>query len=94
MFKQDPPKNMRILMDKNHHAELDDTELLTGVSIQHYLTMVDQLQWLVTLGRFDIHTQLTTLSRFRSSPRKGHLKRLQRIYGYQKDQTLFSQIQS
>ena len=69
-------------MDKNDHPELDDTELLTGESIQVYLTMIGQLQWLVTLGRFDIHTQVTTLSRSRSAPRKGHLERLQRIYGY------------
>ena len=82
MFKQDPPKNMRTPLDKNDHPELDDTELLTGESIQHYLTMVGQLQWLVTLGRFDIHAQVTTMSRFRSAPRKGHLERLQRIYGY------------
>ena len=82
--KPDPPKNMRILMDKNDHPELDDTELLTGESIQDYLTMIGQLQWLVTLRRFDIYTQVTTLSRFRSAPRKGHLERLQRIYGYVK----------
>ena len=44
--------------------------------------MIGQLQWLVTLGRFDIHAQVTTMSRFRSTPRKGHLERLQRIYGY------------
>ena len=36
----------------------------------------------MTLGRFDIHAQVTTMSRFRSAPRKGHLERLQRIYGY------------
>ena len=48
MFKQDPPKNMRTPLDKNDHPELDDTELLTGVSFQHYLTMTGQLQWLVT----------------------------------------------
>ena len=44
--------------------------------------MIGQLQWLVTLGRFDIHAQVTTMSRFWSAPRKGHLERLQRIYGY------------
>ena len=82
MFKQDPPKNMRTPLETNDHPELDDTELLTGESIQHYLTMIGQLQWLVTLGRFDIHAQVTTMSRFRSAPRKGHLERLQRIYGY------------
>ena len=36
----------------------------------------------MTLGRFDIHTHVTTMSRFRSAPRKGLLERLQRIYGY------------
>ena len=82
MFKQDPPKDMGTPLNKNDHRELDDTELLTSESIQHYLTMVGQLQWLVTLGRFDIHAQVTTMSRFRSAPRKGHLERLQRIYGY------------
>ena len=82
MFKQEPPKNMRTPLDKNDHTELDDTELLTGKSIQHYFTMVVQLQWLVTLGRFDIPAQVTTMSRFRTAPRKGHLEKLQRIYGY------------
>ena len=82
MFKQDPPKNMRTPLDKNDHPELDYTELLTGESNQQYLTMIGQLQWLVTLGRFDIHAQVPTMSRFRSAPRKGHLERLQRVYGY------------
>ena len=82
MFKQNPPKNMRTPLDKTDHPELDDTELLSGESIQHYLTMIGQLQWLVTLDRFDIHAQVTTMSRFRSAPRKGHLERLQRVYGY------------
>ena len=77
MFKQDPPKTMRTPLDKNDHPELDD--LLTSESIQDYLTMIGQLQWLVTLGRFDIHAQVTTMSRFSSAPRKGHLERLQRI---------------
>ena len=82
MFKQALPKNKRTPLDKNDHPELDDTELLTGESIQHYLTMIGQLQWLVTLERFDIHAQVTTMSRFRSTPRKGHQERLQRVYGY------------
>ena len=44
----------------------------------------------MTLGRFDIHTEVTTLSRFKSAPRKGHLERLQRIYGYVKKTKHFS----
>ena len=27
-----------------------------------YLTMVGQLQWLVTLGRFDVHAHVATMS--------------------------------
>ena len=44
--------------------------------------MVGQLQWLVTLGRFDIHAQVATMSRFRAAPRQGHMDRLMRIYSY------------
>ena len=47
-----------------------------------YLTMVGRLQWLVTLGRFDIHAQVGTMSRFRAAPRQGHMDRLKRIYSY------------
>ena len=47
-----------------------------------YLTMVGQLQWLVTLGRFDIHAQVATMSRFIAAPRQGHMDRLKRIYSY------------
>ena len=46
------------------------------------LTMVGQLQWLVTLGRFDLHAQVATMSRFRAAPRQGHMDRLKRIYCY------------
>ena len=44
--------------------------------------MVGQLQWLITLGRFDIQAQVITMSRFHAQPRKGHVERLKRIYAY------------
>ena len=47
-----------------------------------YLTMVGQLQWLVTLGRFDIHAQVATMSGFRAAPRQGHMDKLKRMYSY------------
>ena len=37
---------------------------------------------LVTLGTFDIHAQVATMSRFRAAPRQGHMDRLKRIYSY------------
>ena len=47
-----------------------------------YLTMVGQLQWLATFGRFDLHAQVATMSRFRAASRQGHMDRLKRIYAY------------
>ena len=69
--------------------ELYDSEQLTGKSIQPYLTLVGQLQWLVTLGRLAIHAQATTLPMFRSTPRKP-----QRTYGHVKKTIDFHWIQS
>ena len=72
----------------------DDTELLTGESIQHYLTMIGQLQWLVTWGDLSfIHKSLPC-------PGSGQLQAKDAWKGYKgsmamsKDQTFFSQIQN
>jgi hypothetical protein len=44
--------------------------------------MSGALQWVTTLGRFDVFTALMTMSRFRALPSIGHLTRLKRTYGY------------
>jgi hypothetical protein len=44
--------------------------------------MIGALQWIVTIGCFDIHVAIMTMSGFRMAPRVGHLNRLKRIYGY------------
>ena len=43
------------------NPDLDDPDQLTGESIQSFLTLVVQLQWLVVLGRLVTHAQVTTL---------------------------------
>ena len=45
-----------------------------------YLTMGGQLQWLVTLVRFDLYAHVATMSRLRGAPRHGHMDRLKTIY--------------
>ena len=55
LFNEDPPKGYKTPLDKNDHSELDTLEILQGDMAAKYLTMVGQLQWLVTLRRFDIH---------------------------------------
>ena len=43
------------------NPDVDYPEQLTGESIQSFLTLVVQLQWLVALGRLVTHGQVTTL---------------------------------
>ena len=79
LFNEDTPKGCKTPLHKNDHPELDTSEILEEDMAAKYLTMVGQLQWLVTLGRFDIHDQVATMSRFRAAPRQGHMDRLMRI---------------
>ena len=82
LFDTEPSKGLKTRLEKNDHPELDTSEILEGQEANHYLTMVGQLQLPITLGRFDIQTQVITMSRFRAKSRKGHLERLKRIYAY------------
>jgi hypothetical protein len=81
MFNEDP-KQYRAPLDKNDHPELDNLELVDATHIQIYMTMIGQLQWAITLGRFDILSQVMSMSRFRLAPKQGHFDRVKRIYGY------------
>ena len=81
MFKEKPQEASSPL-EKNDHPELDESYVLTPEDQKNYQSMIGALQWVVSLGRFDIATAVMTMSRFRAEPRKGHLERLKRIYGY------------
>ena len=69
-------------LDKNDHPELDNSELASDDLITKFMCMVGQLQWAVTLGRYDILAHVMTMSRFRLAPKVGHIERMKRIYGY------------
>ena len=69
-------------LEKGDHPELDTSELCTTEQIAQYQSMIGALQWIVTIGRFDINTAVMTMSGFCMAPRVGHLNRLKRIYGY------------
>ena len=55
LFNIDPPRDYQSCLDKNDHPELDTSEILEGDMAAKYCTVVGQLQWLVTLGRFNLH---------------------------------------
>ncbi len=84
IFGEAPSKNVRAALDPKDHPELDTSELLDESEMRIYWQLIGELQWLVSLGRFDIMVQVVTMSRFRPAPRKGHLERLKRIYAYLK----------
>jgi hypothetical protein len=82
LFGKGPKQNVMSPIDQNDHPELDISDLLDEEGITQYQSLIGALQWIVTIGRFDINTAVMTLSAFRAAPRKGHLERIKRIFGY------------
>ena len=81
MFMEKPRKS-RPPLEGGDHPELDTSELCDEHQTGQFQTLIGQLQWLISLGRFDIAVHVMSLSRFRAQPRKGHLDRAKRIVGY------------
>ena len=81
MFKEKARKS-RPPLEGGDHPELDTSELCDEHQTKQFQTLIGQLQWLISLGRFDIAVHVMSLSRFRAQPRKGHLDRAKRIVGY------------
>ena len=57
LFNTGPSKGLNTPLEKNDHPELDTSEILEGQEVNHYLTMVGQLPWL-------IQAQVIKMSRF------------------------------
>ena len=82
MFGERPSMNALSPLEQGDHPELDDSELLDEDGIQMYQSLIGALQWLISLGRWDIGCAVMSMSSFRVAPRRGHLERLKRICGY------------
>ena len=57
--------NAKSPLEKNKHPELDNSELCNEEQITKYMCMIGQLQWAITLGRYDILAQVISMSRLR-----------------------------
>jgi hypothetical protein len=79
-----PPTPYRSPLEKNDHPELDESPFVSDDDCAKYATCIGVLQWIISLGRFDIATAVMTMSRFRAQPRQGHMTRVRHIYGYLK----------
>ncbi len=82
MFGTKPKQTYTSPLEKGDHPELDDTCELDIEGVKKYQSLIGALQWAISIGRFDISTAVMTMSTFRAAPRKGHLERLKRIYGF------------
>jgi len=71
-------------MDPLYHPETDTTELLGPEDVSKYRMLNVSRNWIVTLGRFDIHYAIGTLDRYLDIQREGHLKAMLRVFGYLK----------
>ena len=80
MFPNENFINAKSHLEKNDHPELDNSELCNEEQITKYMSMIGQLQWAITLGRYDILAQVMSMSRFRLTPKTGHLERMKRLY--------------
>ena len=81
MFGEAPRTKYHSPLEKNDHPELDTSELLDADGISKCQSLIGTLQWVISLGRFDIATAVMTMSGFRVAPRVGHLERVKRICG-------------
>ena len=81
MFKEKPRK-FRPPLEGGDHPEIDTSELCDEHQTKQLQTLIGQLQWLISLGRFDIAVHVMSLSSFRAQTRKGLLDRAKRIVGY------------
>ena len=82
IFGHSPSQKFSSPIEKNDHPEIDTSELLDNEGIQRYQSLIGALQWVVSIGRFDIQTSVMTLSSYRAAPRRGHIDRVTRMYGY------------
>jgi hypothetical protein len=81
MFGEKPKEYSSPMMERDH-PELDTSPELDEDGIRQYQSLIGTLQWLITLGRFDILVGVASMSSFRAAPRSGHLDRLKQIFGY------------
>ena len=82
MFGEMPSTRVTSPLEKNDHPELDTSPLLDEDGITQYQSLIGAMQWVITLGRFDIAVAVMTMSAFRAAPRVGHMDRLKRMVGY------------
>ena len=71
-------------MEASYHPECDDSPFCDSRSASIYRGLIGSANWMITLGRFDIHYATNTMARYSMAPREGHLTAMKRVFGYLK----------
>ena len=82
MFGTKPKTTHLSPLEKGDNPELDTSEFLGERGRQMYMSIIESLQWAISIGRLDISVAVMTLLSFRAFPRKGHMDRAKRVIGY------------
>jgi len=67
-----------------YRPELDVSVVCDAVQHQFYQQMVGILRWMIELGRLDISTEVSLMSRYLAQPRMGHLIQVLHMFSYLK----------
>ena len=87
---QELPKKVKCAMYQSYKPELDSTEELSSDEITYFQELIGILCWSIEIGRVDILTEVSMLSAYQASPRRGHLKALLQIFAYIKNKPKLS----
>jgi hypothetical protein len=79
-----PIRESKFPMLEGSHPESETSQILDNDRATQYRAIIGSLNWVVTLGRFDVMYATNTLARFSMMPRLGHLEATKRILGYLK----------
>ena len=82
LFGEKPKQNVMSPLEPGDHPEMDTSELLDADGIHQYQSLIGSLQWIWSLGRYDMGCAVMSMSSHRVAPRRGHLERIKRICGY------------
>ena len=77
------PKNP--FSNTKYRPELDVTEFCTEPLHQFYQQVIGIQRWMIEIGRIDISTEVSLLSRYLSQPRNGHLHQALHMVSYLKN---------
>jgi hypothetical protein len=78
------PTRANTPLSNGYRPEVDTSELLVGVDLSYYQSLIGVLRWMVELGRVDICCEVSMMSSYLAMPRIGHLQQLFNMFAYLK----------